>query len=660
LPETAADLETLDILSGFGMNYTILSPYQAKRSRKGRRGAWRDASGAKIDPTMPYKVRLPSGRRMAVFFYDGRISQAVAFEHLLDRGENLADRLTSSFSSRRRRPQIVHMATDGETYGHHHKYGDMALAYALHHIERNKSGTITNYGEYLSRHRPTHEAEIWERSAWSCAHGIDRWTRNCGCNSGSHYGWNQEWRTPLREAFNWLRDKVTPRFEDKGFDLFKDPWNARNEYIGVILTRSPDNVDEFLRGQATRDLSQHEKITALKLMEMQRHAMLMYTSCGWFFDELSGIETTQVIQYAARTLQLYEDIFGEVIEPMFLDRLESARSNIPEHKDGRVIYEKFVRPAMTDGKTVAAHYGLMSLVEPYPEEARVYCYKVRLEDSERVESGHSKFVIGTLKVDSEIVQESNVFSFGALQSGGQPMICGVHKRESDDDYNALKRGLFDAFNPADCSEALRILALHFGESTYSLGSIFHDDQRRILKAILQSTVSKVEAVYRQVYAEHAPVMRLLSDLRVPLPRAFSLAAQFALNSSLRAAFEDSGNFDITRINVLMDGARTEGVPLDGAELGFALEKAIRRLSEQCLKNPDSMELLKKLDAMAGLARSMPFEVNFWRTQNNYYQLLRKLYPGQLARTIKGDAQAQERVELLVALGRKLSFDVSTA
>ena len=423
LPETAVDLEVLDILAGFGILFTILSPYQAMRTRKIRGRAWRDASGGRVDPSMPYQVRLRSGRRIAVFFYDGPISRAIAFERLLERGENFAERLVSAFSDSRPWPQIVHIATDGETYGHHHKRGEMALAYALHHIESNNLAKLTNYGEYLERHPATHEAEIWEHTAWSCAHGVDRWNSNCGCNSGGHPDWNQKWRTPLREALDWVRDTITPRFEQIASEIFRDPWSARNEYISVILNQWPDNPDRFFAEQATRSLGQDEKILALKLMEMQRHAMLMYTSCGWFFDELSGIETTQVIQYAARTLQLYQEIFGDSLELRFLDRLASAKSNIPEHHDGRFIYEKFVRPAMVDRQKVAGHYALISLFEPYPEEAKVYCYKVRLEDSQSSEAGRAKLVVGRARVASEITQESDVLSFGALHRGWPPHEC---------------------------------------------------------------------------------------------------------------------------------------------------------------------------------------------------------------------------------------------
>jgi len=622
-----------------------------------RARAWKDASGGKVDPSMAYEVRLPSGRRIAVFFYDGPISQAIAFEHLLDKGEAFAGRLTSAFSDARHWPQIVHIATDGETYGHHHKKGEMALGYAIHHIETNHPGMITNYGQYLERHPPTCEAEIWERSAWSCSHGVERWSSNCGCNSGGYPSWNQAWRTPLRHAFDWLRETIASPFENKGREIFRDPWAARNEYIGVILNRCMENSEKFFAEQAADELTQDEKVTALKLMEMQRHAMLMYTSCGWFFDELSGIETTQVIQYAARTLQLYERIFGESIEPAFLDRLSAAKSNILEHQDGRVIYEKFVRPAMVDRKKVAGHYGLISLFEPFPEEAKVYCYKVHLEDSERLEAGRSKLAIGRARITSEITQESEILTFGAMHIGDHVMNCGVRREERQEDYATLKQEIIDPFNRADFSEVIRVLDREFCGSTYSLRSIFHDDQRKILRVILQSTLAEAEAVYRQVYETHAPMMRFLSDLSIPLPRAFSIAAEFALNSSLRTAFEDVENLDFTRINTLIDEAHVQGVSLDGPTLGYALRRTIKQLSQQFVENPDNIELMKKFEAAAGVARSLPFEVNVWRAQNNYYHMLQKIYPKRVEMASRGDAVARMWVEHFLALGKNLSVNV---
>lgn len=656
LPETAVDLETLDILAGQEIRYTILSPFQAKRTRKMRSRAWRDASDAKVDPSMPYEVRLPSGKTITVFFYDGPISQGIAFEHLLDKGETFAERLLSAFSDSRPWPQIVHIATDGETYGHHHRQGDMALAYALDHIESNNLARLTNYGEYLSLHPATYEAEIWERSAWSCSHGVERWNSNCGCNSGGHSNWNQEWRGPLRQAMDWLRDRIATPFETKGREIFRDPWEARNDYIQVVLNRTEDNVNQFFRRQATHELSQPEKTTALKLMEMQRHGMLMYTSCGWFFDELSGIETTQVIQYAGRTLQLYEEVFGEQIEPAFLEKLEAAKSNIPENKDGRVIYEKFVRPAMVDRKKVAAHYGLMALFEPYPEEARVYCFKVQLEDSQRIESVHSKLVLGKVRVFSEATQESDLLSFGALHIGDNLMNCGVAEF-SEAHYAELKRELAEPFNSADFPEVIRILDRHFGESTFSLRSIFHDDQRKIVNMILKSTLAEAEAGYRHIYETHAPMMRFVTDLHIPLPRAFSIAAEFAINSSLRQAFQELETVDFNRITALLDEARNQSVTLDGTTLGFALRRSIKRLTEQLVADDSNLDLIKRLEAASGLARNLPFEVSIWRAQNNYYQIFQKTFPQRVEQAQQGDAAAREWVEHFAALGTNLSVKV---
>ena len=298
LAEAAVDVMSLEILAEHGIVFTVLAPHQAKRLRRVGAKEWSDAAPGGIDPTRGYWARLPSGRSLAVFFYDGPISRAIAFERLLDKGESRVNRLMGGFSDGRDWPQLVHVATDGETYGHHHRYGDMALAYALSQIESAGKARLTNYGEYLERCPPTHEVEIVENSSWSCAHGIERWRSDCGCNTGARPGWNQAWRAPLRDALDWLRDTAAPLYEQAAAEFFTDPWSARNEYIFVLLDRSPDRVEEFLARVRKRELTNAERTAALKLLELQRQALLMYTSCGWFFADISGIETVQVMEYA--------------------------------------------------------------------------------------------------------------------------------------------------------------------------------------------------------------------------------------------------------------------------------------------------------------------------------------------------------------------------
>ncbi len=361
LPETAVDLETLEILAEQGITFTLLSPYQAARVRAPGEACWWDVTGARIDPTRPYIQRLPSGREIALFFYDGSASQGVAFEGLLHSGERFAQRLAGIFADYRDWPQLAHIATDGESYGHHHRHGEMALAYALHSIETHHLARITNYGEYLAKHPPSWEVDILENSSWSCAHGVGRWREDCGCSLGSPPDWNQAWRAPLRRALDWLRDEVAWHFEHLGCTWLQDPWAARDDYIQVVLDRSADSVGTFLQRHEVRPLDLHEIDQALKLLELQRQAMLMYTSCGWFFDDVSGIETVQILRYAGRVIQLAEGLFGENLEPTFLRMLRQARSNGSEYEHAQQVYEACVRSGMPELAPVPnKHAGLTS------------------------------------------------------------------------------------------------------------------------------------------------------------------------------------------------------------------------------------------------------------------------------------------------------------
>ncbi|MBI4746462.1 MAG: DUF3536 domain-containing protein, partial [Deltaproteobacteria bacterium] len=247
LPEAAVDIETLEVLVNLGIKFTVIAQRQAKRTSKtGEPSKWQDVSGEKIDPTMAYRCMLPSGRNINIFFSDGPISKEISFGGLLDNGESFYKKLVSAFNDRRNWDQLVNIITDGETFGHHHRFGDMGLAYCLHLIETNKFAKLTNYAEYLEDHPPTQVVEVYENSSWSCIHGIERWKDDCGCNSGGHPTWTQAWRKPLRNALDMLRDKLSYLYSNESSRYFKDPWNARNGYINIILDRSGKNVEAFL------------------------------------------------------------------------------------------------------------------------------------------------------------------------------------------------------------------------------------------------------------------------------------------------------------------------------------------------------------------------------------------------------------------------------
>jgi alpha-amylase/alpha-mannosidase (GH57 family) len=352
LPETAVDLESLEIMASHGIKFTLLSPRQAKAVRVNGTHSWQDVSGGRIDPSQAYSLNLPAGKSIGLFFYDGPVSQAVSFEGLLHNGEKFIDRLLTAYSSERGRCELVHVVTDGELYGHHHAHGEMALAFALERIESQGLARITNYGEFLERHPPSAEVQIVENTSWSCAHGVDRWRRHCGCHL-ARADWSQEWRVHLRDAMDWLREEVANRYESKAAELVQDAWAARNDYIQVLLDPSDESWARFQSRHAWRVLSAVEQKTLAQLLELQRHAMLMYTSCGWFFDDLSGLETRQVIGHAARVVELAEAVFHKNLEAPLVERLERAKSNIQEYGNGATIYDKLV----SERRTAMAHAG---------------------------------------------------------------------------------------------------------------------------------------------------------------------------------------------------------------------------------------------------------------------------------------------------------------
>jgi alpha-amylase/alpha-mannosidase (GH57 family) len=658
LPETAVDYETLDVMAGLGISFTVLAPHQAGRVRRLGAASWKDVSHATIDPTRPYLLELPSGRRISVFFYDGPISKDVAFEDVLKSGEAFARRLTGAFKDGKDRAQLVHIATDGETYGHHRRFADMALAFALHYIEANKLAKITNYGEFLERFPPTHEVRIIEKTSWSCVHGVDRWWSDCGdtTGTGSHPDWNQQWRTPLRNAFDMLRDTLAPRYEEKARPLFKDPWAARDGYIDLILDRSPAGAARYFDKYASHALNEEEKVTALKLLEMQRHAMLMYTSCGWFFDELSRPEPVQVIQYAGRVVQLAQELFGDGLEEGFLKILEQAKSNIPEQGDGRRIYESLVKPAMIDLTKVAAHYGISSLFEKYSDENKVYCYQVKNDDYRTTDCGKARLVAGRSRVTSEITGESAVFSYGVFHLGGHVIHAGVRGYRDEEEYQNLVREITQTCASADFTGVIQRLDRHFGSATYSLKSLFRDEQREVLDHILQSTMTEIETAYRQLYEHHYPPMRFLSELGGPVPRAFHSAAELIINIDLHRAVH-SEEIDTAAIKSLIETASTWQVELDADGISYDLKEKLEEMMTELVNNPDNFDALKNILDAVTLARDLPFPVDLWKVQNLYWEMLQSIYPLYREKANAKDEAAAAWVEAFKSLGEHLSIRV---
>ncbi|MDD2852662.1 MAG: DUF3536 domain-containing protein [Desulfuromonadaceae bacterium] len=658
LAETAVDIETLEVLAEGGIGFTILAPHQAAAVRKIGSGSWKDVHGSRVDPSQAYLCRLPSGRSISLFFYDGPVSQAVAFEKLLNSGEQFAARLISGFSSHRRHPQLIHIATDGETYGHHHHFGEMALGQALDHIEGNGLARLTNYGEFLALHPAVHEVQIVENSSWSCIHGIERWRSNCGCNSGGNLGWNQQWRQPLRDALDNLGGQLAACYEEGMAEYIRDPWAARDDYVDLLLDRSVDNVAAFLFRHSLRPLDENAGVTVLSLLEMQRHAMLMFTSCGWFFDELSGLETVQIIQYAGRAIQLAGKVGRGDIETAFLESLALAGSNIPDHVNGAEIYLKFVKPAMIDLIKVGAHYAVSSVFEEYGEETGIFSYRAYREDFQIFHTGQMKLAVGRIFIRSSITRKSDRISFCTLYFGGHALNCGVRSFLGEEAYLAMKDEVVSTFNESDFAAIIRLMDNHFGMHNYCLKDLFRDEQRHILQLIISGTLQEFEDKFNTLYENSRSLMGFLRETGMPVPQRFITTAETALNLHLQKLFV-TDMIDVEQVRAIVGEITVWNVAVDTVALEFIIRRRLEGAMAALLEDQDDDRRLCEVLLLAESIAVLPVGVNLWQAQNLYWEML-KSGAAAVQSGIDNKSENISTKESVLKLGHLLYFNAGAA
>ena len=625
LAETAADTETLEVLAENNIRFTILAPRQAKAFRKIGSKEWKGTDEAGIDTRRPYLCRLPSGRSIVLFFYHGGIAQGVAFEGLLTNGGYFAERFVDAFDDNEV-PQLAHIATDGESYGHHHRHGEMALASCLKHIEDNSLATITNYGRYLELFPPEYEARIHENSSWSCVHGVERWRSNCGCNSGGHPGWTHEWRQPLRAALDWLRDELIPLYEKEGAKLLKDVWAARNDYINVLLARSPRTIGAFLERNAKKELAKEERTRLLRLMEMQRHAMLMYTSCGWFFDEISGIETNQILQYANRAIHYAANVADVEMHTEFVRRLEKAPSNV--YQNGAVSYKKYVVPAQVDLVRVGMHYAVSSIFEEYPEYLEFFNYIAESEAYYRLPAGTHRLAVGRATIRSKATFSERQFSFAVLYLGQHHIIGNLMLDMNREDFDEMAEKIREAFRSTNLGEVIGIMQQYFGEDKYTIQQLFRDEKRKILQQITQKSLDQMENEMRSIYNDHYQLMRGIAMDDIPVPEFYRSAVEFIVNRDLLRQFEN-GNLNIRELRRLYAEFRRWNVSLiDEQAFKLAASERVFKEIQQLDTNEADLERLQALIIILEMLESLNFNLDFWRSQNTYYFMLQGYKKGE--------------------------------
>jgi alpha-amylase/alpha-mannosidase (GH57 family) len=658
LAETAVDLESLDIMAEMGIKFTVLAPHQAKRAKKiTAKRSWTPEDEESIDLRRPYLCRLPSGRTIAIFFYDGPISQAIAFEGLLHNGESFASRLLHAFDKKEMKNQLVHVATDGESYGHHHKFGDMALAYCLKHIEHGGFAKLTVYGEYLEKNPPEYEVEIVEKSSWSCVHGIERWRDNCGCNSGGRPGWHQEWRKPLRRALDWLRDSAALIYERELFGFVPDVWKLRDEYIEVILSRCREKMESFLADKVRPNLTFEEKNKILRLLEIQRNVQLMYTSCGWFFDDISGIETVQIIKYAARVIQLVRRVTGEDMELGFIELLGRAKSNVPEADNGARIYKIYVEPSIVDILRVGAHYATSSLYQDYPPEVAMYCFTVRRKAYDKQIFGKIELVIGRAEIISEITLTTFEVQFIVLHLGDHNFITGVDYFKDEAWFAQMRQEILAVFSEGDTPRAIQSINRYYGSKNYSLWHLFKHEQQVILEKIFDTTMREVEESFRKIYEDHFSLIRMLNENHMQLPKTLASVVEFVLQRDLLRLLEMQ-DVPLDKLARLVKEISRWPFKRDKENLDFVAGHKVDGLMTRFTAAPDDVGLLEHTVEFVRLLSALKLELDMWKAQNIYYATGKTIFRDKRRQAEAGDENARRWVRAFEALGELLRVKVT--
>jgi alpha-amylase/alpha-mannosidase (GH57 family) len=678
LPETAVNYATLRVLVKYGMKYLILSPFQAMRVRPFGGKKWTDVSQGGIDSTQPYRCFIgdAAGRKRAdefidIFFYDGMISREVSFGDLLRDGNVFCEQFTKAYQPSKKMPQLIHIATDGETYGHHKKFGDMALVFALKDGFPSRGFEIINYGSYLKRFPPVYEVEIeegpkGEGTSWSCTHGVGRWKEDCGCSTGGREGWNQKWRKPLRETLDFLRDELASLYEKEGEKIFNDVWGARNGYIEVMLDRSPQEVARFFENFGVKGLDEQGRIRGLKLLEMERHALLMYTSCGWFFADLSGLETVQILKYASRAIQLAEELSCPRIEEKFVESLSRAKSNLPGMTDGRKVYQTLVKPASVTLEKVVNHFAISSFLAGEEKGRKIFSYQTEVLKYEKMKREDRLLVLGQVSVSSEIIPEAKEFLFGLIPSKKDIFRTWVSEHKGEVLFDTLKEKGAESL-AKDEEEMARVLTSLLGNRIFTLRDVLKEERQTIFQKLIEKDLKEHLRIYAELYEQSKQMVEALAREGFEIPYEIRVAAEVTLSDQLLKAVKDlrsdlQGALRKGDMDKIIDEAKRLGYHLRKEETILVLKDMLKQsMGRLCgLKEGADLgsqeEQIESLSLLLDQVERWGLEIPKEEVQDLMDEMLKK-YLGGLEESWWGEGKEEPFSPQLISLAEKLGFNM---
>ncbi len=571
LPETAVNDETLSMVIDAGFSFLVLSPTQAESVRSlAKRGSWTDVSDGSIPTGCPYRCFGLSGgkdaRYIDIFFYDSPLAHDVSFNHILRNGDAFAEAISQAYS--RTKGDLVVIASDGENYGHHEPFADMALAYLIDEGARRNRITLTNFGAYLESAAPAYEVRLkkgsgGEGTSWSCVHGVGRWKEDCGCNTGAPPGWNQAWRGPLRKGLNILREALADLFEHEGGRLLKDPWSARNDYIDVIENRTPENSEAFVTAHAAGQLGPSERARALTLLESQRNALLMFTSCGWFFNDISGIETVQLLMYAARAIELAGD---DSLEEKLLELLATAKSNITGVGTGADLYRDATRGTAVDMPALVAQHAIYSYLFGPEESLEIFGHFFEPGETSTLELDSTVVQMGSVGVTSPYALDVRNWNYALFIEREAGYRCFLGESASRKEIQELERASARAAAKGNAGELLDEAARLFPRLSYRLADLNPEDRERVLRTLAVNKLEALEEGYRKLYLETRDLLRMLAESSIETTQGLLVPARTTLTGMLLTEIEQwEHSLDTERLsgirNVLAE-ASYYGVPID--------------------------------------------------------------------------------------------------
>ncbi|MDY6881589.1 MAG: DUF3536 domain-containing protein [Desulfatiglans sp.] len=632
LAETAVDRETLTLMALEGVKFTVLSPTQASSVRplagRAKDRSWKDVGGGRIDTTQPYRVQLDrSGKLyMDVFFYDAALSRGVAYENILSSGEALLSRIRHALKEgKEERPRLINIATDGESYGHHFKFGDLALSWLFDHLEISKDINVTNYALFLERFPPQNEVKLFENSSWSCAHGIERWRSDCGCRIHHQEGWNQSWRAPLREGLNWLRDELESIYLKQCGRLLKDPWEARDGYVSLLLNPDARHKEIFLKRHARRALTGDEKIEVLQLIESQRMSMYMFTSCGWFFDEISGLEATQILKYAARAIDLVKPWAPKDLEKGLLRFLSLAASNDPIYKTGDAVYKKLVIPSKTGPSAMTANYALLDMEMESKGRPPILSESVRIARKQDLRLDNTHVSLGETLIEESTGRKHRRF-YTAVRRGRTELWCmaGEPVEGVEVDMEEVASQLRDWSIEGSLETIEALFAPHMTRSQrFDFDDLLPDTRKWLFHYWTEELKDRMRSRVHDIYGELIEIISFMEEKDEPTSGASSTIFCLVLYEEFMKLMDGgrvkgSAHRDILRRSALTQSEVVKKT-LDSPVIRQKAQQYLRSETERVVVDYDG-DRIKDIIQFLDVLRDLNIEADLWECQNIFYDM----------------------------------------